>query len=480
MDKQEEIFMKNSDVAVSKSDTNTLSRRDFFKKTGAVSAIAAASVIAPSVANASGGTSKDDPAIMHHPKWGQSWGDPVSKNLYGIPSAYEHNNTRRFTELLASGNERASIAVAPIHESDGIITPNGLFFSRSHGGTAHVDPKEFRLMINGLVDKPIVLTLDQVKKYPRVTRTHFIECPANGGQEWRRPQYNSLQFAKGFMSCAEWTGVYIKTILEDLGLKPEAKWMLAEGSDNSEMGRSLPIDKVLDDAMLVWGQNGEALRAEQGYPLRLLVPGWEGNLCVKWLKRLEFSDEPYYAKEETSKYTALRPNGKALQHFYANEVNSTVVLPSPEKPWTDVKAGDMVEVEGLAWSGMGTITRVDLSFDGGNNYVEANLKGLILPKCWTRWSYVFKVPKDFKNKNGNQIILTSRAMDDAGFIQPTVDQEVFGKNVTAKYLEEAIKDNSKADKTKGMGVESVYHRNAVESWELTPKGEVNHVQIRTV
>ena len=447
-----------------KETNSTISRRDFFKKAtvASVSAIAAASVLDPVKALAS----EDDQAIMHHPKWGQSWGDPVTKNRYGIPSAYEHNNTRRNTKLLASGNYRASIAVTPIHESEGIITPNGLFFSRSHGGTAHIDPNEFRLMINGMVDKEIVLTLDQLKKYPRVTRTHFIECPANGGQEWRRPQYNSLQFAKGFMACASWTGVYIKTILEDLGIKPEAKWMLAEGSDNSEMGRSVPIDKVLDDAMLVWGQNGEALRPEQGYPLRLLLPGWEGNLCVKWLKRLEFSSEPWYAKEETSKYTALQPTGKAIQHFYANEVNSTVVSPSCEKDWTHLEDGDVIEIEGLAWSGMGTITRVDLSFDGGNNYVNAHIKGEVLPKCWTRWSYMHKY------KKGEVLLLTSRAMDDAGFIQPTVDQEVFGNNVK--------KEDYGKDKNKGMGVESVYHRNAVETWEVQPNGEVKHVQIRTI
>lgn len=392
----------------------------------------------------------DDPAIMHHVPWGQKLGDPVTKNRYGIPSAYEHNNIRRNTKLLASGNFQASIAVCPLHESEGIITPNGLFFSRSHGGTAHIDPSMFRLMIHGLVEKDIVLTLDQLKRYPRVTRTHFIECPANGGQEWRGPQFNSLQFAKGFMSSAEWTGVYIKTILEDLGLKPDARWMLAEGSDNSEMGRTIPIDKVLDDAMLVWGQNGEALRPEQGYPVRLLVPGWEGNLCVKWLKRLEFASEPFYCKEETAKYTALKKTGKAIQHFYANEVNSTVVSPSPEKPWTDLKDGDLIEIEGLAWSGMGTITGVDLSFDGGRNYVEAQLKGLVLPKSWTRWSYMHTY------KKGEVLLLTSRAMDDAGYIQPTVDEE-----------------------TGMLGVEGVYHRNGVETWEVTAEGEVNHVQIRS-
>ena len=422
-----------------------LNRRDFFKKTAAMSvtAIAGTSLV-------SSNAKADDPAIMHHPAWGQKWGDPVTKNRYGVPSKYEHNVLRRNTKLLASGNFRASIAVTPIQESMGIITPNGLFFSRSHGGVAHVDPNEYRLMIHGLVEKPIVLTLEQLKRYPSVTRTHFIECPANGGQEWRGPQFNSIQFAKGFMSSAEWTGVYLKTILEDLGLKPEAQWMLAEGSDNSEMGRTIPIDKVLDDAMIVWGQNGEALRPEQGYPVRILLPGWEGNLCVKWLKRLEFSSEPWYCKEETSKYTALKPSGKAIQHFYANEVNSTVTSPSPEIDWKDLKDGDLVEIEGLAWSGMGTITGVDLSLDGGKNYAEAKLKGLVLPKSWTRWSYMHKY------KKGDTLLLTSRAIDDAGYIQPTIDQE-----------------------TTVMGVESVYHRNAVETWEVTATGEVNHVQMRT-
>ena len=441
--------IKNSQTEVAAStDVNTelSDRRAFFKKAAlSVSALAGTSLLA----NEHAASGEDDPLIMHHVKWGQKLGDPVTKNRYGMPSKYEHNVTRRNTKLLASGNFQASIAVTPIHESMGIITPNGLFFSRSHGGVAHVDPNEYRLMIHGLVEKPLVLTLDQLKKYPSVTRTHFIECPANGGQEWRGPQFNSLQFAKGFMSSAEWTGVYLKTILKDLGLKPEAKWMLAEGSDNSEMGRTIPVDKVLDDAMIVWGQNGEALRPEQGYPVRILLPGWEGNLMVKWLKRLKFTEEPFFAKEETSKYTALKPSGKAIQHFYANEVNSTVTSPSPEIPWKDVKVGDLIEIEGLAWSGMGTISGVDISFDGGNSYVAAELKGLVLPKSWTRWSYVYKY-------EGKKIILASRAMDDAGYIQPTIDQE-----------------------TLITGIEAVYHRNGVETWEVAADGKVTHMQMRS-
>ncbi|HHD77236.1 MAG TPA: sulfite dehydrogenase [Campylobacteraceae bacterium] len=418
-------------------------RRSFFKKTLAYSAgaLAAANVLSPVKMRA------DDPAIMEEKPWGTTLGDPVTKNRYGIPSAYEHNVIRRNAQLLSSGNWQASIAMCPVQDMEGILTPNGLFFSRTHGGVAHIDPNEHRLMIHGLVDKTLVLTMDQLKRYPSVSRIHFIECPANGGPEWRGPQFNSIQFAKGMMSCAQWTGVYIKDIIKDLGLKPNARWMLAEGADNSHMGRTVPIDKVLDDAMIVWGQNGEALRPEQGYPIRLLVPGWEGNLCVKWLCRLEFASEPFYAKEETAKYTALKPSGKAIQHFYANEVNSVITSPCPEKPWTDLKKGDIVEIEGLAWSGMGTIEGVDISFDGGKNWVEASLKGLVLPKAWTRFSYMYKY-------EGKPLLLSSRARDDAGHIQPTVKHE-----------------------REVMGVESVYHRNGIHTWQVTAKGEVNNVQI---
>ena len=425
------------------NDTAQLSRRNFFKKTAqySVGAIAAASALSPVQMRA------DDPAIMEEKEWGTTLGKPVTKDLYGMPSPYEHNVTRRTAKLLASGNFQASIAVAPIQDLSGIITPNGLFFNRCHGGTPTIDPNEHRLMIHGLVEKPLVLTMDELKRYPSVSRIHFIECPANGGPEWRGPQFNSIQFAKGFMSCAEWTGVYIKDILADLGLKPTAKWMLAEGVDNSHMGRTIPVDKVLDDAMIVWGQNGEALRPEQGYPIRLLVPGWEGNLCVKWLGRLEFAEEPFYAKEETAKYTALLPNGKAIQHFYTNEVNSVLTNPCPENPWDKVKKGDLIEIEGLAWSGMGTIEGVDISFDGGKNWVEASLKGLVLPKAWTRFSYMYKY-------EGKPLLLSSRARDDAGHIQPSVKQE-----------------------RDAVGVEGVYHRNGVHTWEVTAEGKVNNVQI---
>ena len=420
-------------------------RRDFFRKTAVISTVAAAGILSPSKVLA-----EDDVNIMHHTKWGTTLGDELNKFPYGIPSKYEHNVVRRTSSLLSSaGDMHAAVSMTPLHELEGIITPNGLHFTRTHNGVAHIDPNKFRLMIHGLVDKPLVLTLDELKKYPSESRIYFLECPANGAAEWKGPQFNSLQFVKGMMSNTEWTGVRLKTILDQIGLKPTAKWMLAEGSDGSEMGRSVPVEKVLDDAMIVWGQNGEALRPEQGYPVRLLLPGWEANLCVKWLKRLEFSENPWYAKEETSKYTVLTKTGKAIQHFYPLETNSIITAPCPEKPWTDLKKGDLVEIEGLAWSGHGTIKHVDITLDGGKNWVEASLKGLVLPKSWTRFSYMYKY-------EGKPLLLASRSVDDTGNVQPTVNQE------------KAV-----------IGVEGVYHRNSICTWEVKANGEVHNVQVRS-
>jgi sulfane dehydrogenase subunit SoxC len=430
----------------SKSKIEQTSRRDFFRKTAAysVSAIAATTILSPAKLLA------DDENIIHHSKWGTSLGYELNKNPYGVPSPFEHNVVRRTTPLLSSaGDMHAAISLTPLHELKGIITPNGLFFTRTHNGVARIDPNKYRLMIHGLVEKPIVLTLEDIKKYPSESVIHFLECPSNGAAEWKGPQFNSVQFVKGMMSCTEWTGVRLKHILADLGVDPKAKWMLAEGQDGSEMSRTIPTEKVMDDAMIVYAMNGEALREEQGYPVRLLLPGWEANLCVKWLKRLEFGEEPWYCKEETSKYTTLTPSGKAIQHFYPLEVNSIITSPSPEKPWTKMRKGDLIEIEGLAWSGHGKIKLVDISFDGGKNWVEASLKGLVLTKAWTRFSYMYKY-------EGKPLLLASRAMDESDKVQPTVNQE------------KAI-----------MGVEGVYHRNSICTWEVKANGEVNNVQIRS-
>ena len=428
-------------------DVPVQSRRDFFKKISllSVSAVASATILSPTKVAAQANVS--EPKWIQ-PEWMSRLGHKVNWHPYGLPSPYEHNIVRRTVPLFSSGDMYAAVAMCPLYDSSGIITPNGLFFCRDHGGTPIIDPNEYRLMIDGLVEKPLLLTLDQIKRYPAEDRIHFIECPANGAAGFRGPQFDSLQFSKGMLSCAQWTGVKLSVLLADVGVKPEAKWMLAEGGGPQTLSRTVPIEKVLDDAMIVWAQNGEAIRPENGYPARLLLPGWEGNLNIKYVRRLHFGKHPLHTQQETADYTMLTPTGKAIQYFFPLAVNSVITSPCPERPWTDLKPGDMVEISGIAWSGQGTITHVDISFDGGNNWVEAPLSGLVLPKCWTRFVYQYKW-------EGKSIILASRARDDSGDIQPTLDTQI-----------------SK------IGVHAVYHKNAIFYWQVLADGTVTKVQMR--
>ncbi len=411
-------------------------RRSFFQKGIALSVAA--------VATGNLFAEEGDPNILKQMPWQKNIGNSGLENKYGQPSIFERKVLRKASKECASGSWATVSALCPLQDLYGIITPNGLFFTRSHSGIAQIDPKRYRLMIHGLVEKPIVLTLEELKRYPRVSRIHFIECSKNGSLKQGK---SSLQEIKGMMSCAEWNGVYLKDIIKDLGLKPTAKWMLAEGSDNSAMARTIPVDKVLDDVMIVYGQNGEALRAEQGYPVRLLVPGWEGGFSIKWLKRLEFATEPFFSKEDIE-HSVLKPNAKAIQSFYPMEVNSVITSPCPEHPWDTIKDGEWVEIEGVAWSGQGTVKGVDISFDGGKNWTKATLKGLVLPKAWTRFSLMYRF------KKGEKLLLCSRAYDDAGFIQPTFKQEMAF-----------------------MKVDFFEHNNTIFTWEVTKEGKVKNVQV---
>ena len=379
------------------------------------------------------------------PEWNKRLGKGVVDVPYGSPSKYESHVGRRTVPWLTADSV-ASISMAPVQEMHGIITPNGLFFERYHAGIAQVNPDEYRLMIHGLVKKPIILTLEDLMRYPSVSTIKFIECPANGGMEWRGPQMEALQFTHGMMSSAEWTGVPLKAILEDVGVKPEGKWILAEGADGSAMTRSIPMEKALDDALIVYAMNGEMLRPEQGYPVRLFNPGWEGNTSVKWLRRLEIGDKPWHHREETSKYTDLYADGTAARFTWVQESNSVITSPCPEKPWKGLKKG-YVEIQGIAWSGRGKIKAVDISLDGGRNWVQAQLKGLVLPKSWTRFTYLYKW-------DGRPLLLQSRSVDETGYVQPTL-----------------------AQLRKVRGVESIYHKNSIHTWKVKSNGEVTNVQL---
>jgi len=386
------------------------------------------------------------------PEWQKHLGKPVNSNPYGLPSKYEAG-VKRLRVPWLTPDSIASISFTPLAEIKGMISPNGLAFERDHGGLPTIDPAQHRLMIHGLVEKPIILTMDDIKRFPNVSRIHFIECPANSAMEWKGPQVGRLQFTHGMTNCCEWTGVPLKYILEEVGVKPEGKWILAEGADSASMSRSVPMEKALDDTLVVFGQNGEALRPEQGYPLRLLTPGWEGNTSIKWLRRIEITKEPSYQREETSKYTdLLNPRdpkrkdliGKAYLFSWIMEAKAIITFPCPEKPLKD--HGKYV-INGLAWTGTGKIKHVDVSLDGGITWKEAELNGLVLDKCWTRFSIPFEW-------NGEEVLMQSRATGEDGYVQPTL-----------KQLREA------------RGVASIYHNNAIHTWKINKNGEVESVQV---
>ena len=296
---------------------NGPSRRAFLTGAGA----AAAGTLA------GGASAQADPAIAIHP-WMQELGDGVDAAPYGMPSPHEADVKRRTVEWLTA-DPVSSINFTPLHDLDGTITPNGLCFERHHSGVARVDPAQHRLMIHGLVDKPLVLTMEDLKRFPRQNHVYFLECAANSGMEWRGSQLNGCQFTHGMIHNVMYTGVPLRLVLEEAGIKPEGKWLLAEGADAAAMTRSIPMEKALDDCLVAFKMNGEALRPEQGYPVRLVVPGWEGNMWVKWLRRLEVGDQPWHHREETSKYTDLLADGVARRFTWEMDAKSVITSPSP-------------------------------------------------------------------------------------------------------------------------------------------------------
>jgi len=398
------------------------SRRSFLKAGLALSGLAATG----SAAGASG-----DPHILEKKDWNQYPGSGVDERPYGTPSEFEAHVKRKSVPWLTA-DPISSVNFTPLHELDGIITPNGLCFERHHGGIAEIDPAEHRIMINGLVDKELVFTMDDLLRFPRRNQINFLECAANSGMEWRGAQLNGCQFTHGMIHNVMYTGVSLKTLLDEAGLKGNAKWLLPEGADASGMTRSIPIEKGLDDCLVAWKMNGEALRPEQGYPVRLVVPGWEGNMWIKWLRRIEVGDMPWHHREETSKYTDLMANGKARRFTWEMDVKSVITNPSPQAPLKHDKG--FTVLTGVAWSGRGAIKRVDISLDGGRNWQTARIDGPSLSKSMHRFYFEF-------DWDGSELLLQSRAIDSQGFVQPT-------------------KDALRAVR----GTNSIYHNNSIQTW----------------
>jgi sulfane dehydrogenase subunit SoxC len=413
-------------------------RRDFlrgaFQSALAVSAAGAATAVA----------AEGDPNILNLPTHSTGLGQPVAATGYGSPSQYEKNLQRRESPGLTRVSA-ASVSFAPLQGFFGIITPNGLHFERHHQGWWDIDPSKHRFMINGLVKNPKVYTMDDLMRLPSVSRMHFIECGANTGMEWGNVAVPTVQYTHGMLSCCEFTGVPLSLLLEDCGYdKVKGKFLLAEGADGSGMTRTIAIERALDDCFLAYAMNGEMLRPENGYPLRLVVPGIQGVSWVKWLRRIEVGDKPFGTKDETLHYVDLMPDGIHRQYTSIQECKSVITTPSGGQALLDK---GFYNVSGLAWSGRGKIRRVDVSFDGGKSWTTAKLESPILTKCLTRFNIGW-------NWDGRETILQSRAMDDTGYVQPKIAQL------------RAVR-----------GSRSIYHNNAIQSWKVGSNGEVSNVQV---
>ncbi len=415
-------------------------RRGFLS--GAVAAAASAMVTGRALA-------ADDPEIINLPAHSKGLGQPVAARAYGLPSEWEKNLQRRESPGLTRVSQ-SSVSFCPLQGLFGIITPSGLHFERHHQGWWDIDPSKHRLMVNGsddtMLKRPMVFNMDELMRLPSVSRMHFIECGANTGMEWGNVAVPTVQYTHGMLSCSEFTGVPLRTILELCGADfKRAKFVLAEGADGSGMTRTIPMSMVMDGQVLVaYGQNGEMLRPENGYPLRLIVPGVQGVSWVKYLRRIELGDMPYATKDESIHYMDLMPDGLHRQYTSIQEVKSVITSPSGGQVLLEKGVHNLT---GLAWSGRGKIRRVDVSVDGGRNWKPARLEGPVLSKCLTRFNSDFVW-------DGKPAFFQSRAVDETGHVQPTY-----------------------GELRKVRASRSIYHNNAIQSWALEENGEVKNVQI---
>ena len=372
--------------------------------------------------------------------WSKTPGAPILEHPYGVPSLYEADVVRRAAKAWPLPGAASSLT--PLADLHGSITPNGLVYERHHAGVPDIDPSLHRLAIHGLVRNPKLFTMDDILRLPSESRIHFIECSGNTGNEWNGPSGMPVQLTHGLLSCCEWTGVRLSTLLEEVGgITGGSGWVLAEGADAAAMTRSLPLQRIADRALVVYAQNGERLRPENGYPLRLIVPGFEGNTNVKWLRRLQVVDAPLETREETSKYTNLLADGTARQFVFEMDAKSVITRPSPGHRLT---THGFYPISGLAWSGRGTIRQVEVSTDGGASWRMARLETPVRDRALTRFQADW-------NWAGEPVSILSRATDSTGYVQPTREALVAAR-----------------------GLNSQYHYNAIQQWRIDAAGEVRN------
>lgn len=407
-------------------------RRGFLKRS--IALLAASGLISHRAKDADAAEALEVPPSMKSPGAGF--------NDYGAPAKYESKVTRTLGRS-QPGTTGSGAIRTPLESLEGVITPSGLHFERSHSGVPDIDPAKHRLLIHGMVQRPLIFTVDALLRYPMVSRVHFIECAGNSQLLYQpAPPNLTVGQTHGLVSCSEWTGVPLRVLLEEAGVDPGAPWILAEGADAAAMSRSVPMAKAMDDALVALFQNGERLRPENGYPLRLFLPGWEGNMSVKWLRRIKVVPAPIMTKDETSRYTDLQGDGKSLMFTYPMQVKSVITRPSHGMT---LPGPGLYQISGIAWSGDGTIRRVEVTTDGGNSWDKAALDTPVLPRAVTRFRLRWRW-------DGGATVLKSRAVDDAGHVQPERE----------KFIAE-------------HGNNAIFHCNAIQAWAVAPSGEVKHV-----
>jgi sulfane dehydrogenase subunit SoxC len=439
MDMDMPIANRRSAFPESRSDSPSPSPRRVFLAHGVK---AAGAIAAGSVASTAGAQARPtEPSSGQLPSWMTTEGAPM--RAYGQPSKFEEPVKRLVGQPYGKLAPGAGVSFTPLQSLTGTVTPNGLHFERHHGGVPDIDPARHKLLIHGLVRKPLAFDVAALMRYPMVSRTYFIECSGNSFRN-TLPQAQDVPCGAihGLLSCSEWTGLPLAVLLNEAGVDASAQWLLAEGADAAGMSRSIPLSKALDDTLIALYQNGERLRPEQGYPMRLVLPGWEGNMSVKWLHRLKLTDGPTHTKDETSKYTDLMRDGKARQFTFELGVKSVITQPSGGMT---MQGPGLYELSGLAWSGAGRVTKVEVSSDGGATWQDARLQAPVLSKSLTR----FRLPW---NWNGAPAMLQSRATDEKGNVQES------RSTWTAQY--------SSANR---------YHNTMIQTWAVNADGSVKNV-----
>src|SRR5213594_3006895 len=367
-------------------------------------------------------------APLEIPPTAQQPGRPIPATGYGVPSKFENHVARRRTDVFVNRQNWSDWSMTPLQHQHGIVTPNGLIFERHHAGIPDIDPATHKLVIHGMVKQPLLFSMDDLLRYPSVSKFHFMECSGNTLADWTKAASTTVQQTHG--------------LLDEAGVAAGARWVLFEGADGSNHTRSIPLDKVMDDVLLVYAQNGEMLRPEQGYPLRAFIPGWEGNVSVKWLRRIKVADQPWHFRSETARYTDPMPDGKWRQFSFVMECKSVITRPSGGMK---LDRPGFHEIQGFAWSGRGRVTAVDLSVDGGKNWQTATLEEPVIDKCLTRFRYRW-------NWDGRPAVIASRAVDSTGYVQPTV-QDIMKARAIAGFVQ---------------------HHNGVFPWSVSASGEVRN------